>query len=91
MGCAGGQQSSVRGFEHQAHAGGNGGQASDPFGAEQTRIGMREQAGLAQHEVAHGFEIMERRFVAEMAERFAHLGEKQFRLVAETEEGFGAA
>ncbi len=51
---------------------------------------MRQQGGLAQHEFAHGFEIVQRRLVAEMAESLAHLGEEQFGLVAKAEEGFGA-
>ena len=54
-------------------------------------FGCGSRRGLAQHEFAHGFEIVQRRLVAEMAERLAHLGEEQFGLVAEAEEGFGAA
>ena len=80
---AGSQQRGVRGFEHQAHAGRNRGQPRNPFRAEQAGIRMRQQAGLAQHQFAHGFQIMQRRLVAEMAQRLAHLGEEQFGLVAQ--------
>ena len=63
----------------------------DPFGAEQARIRMRQQAGLAQHKFAHGFQIMQRGLVAEVAESLAHLGEEKFGLIAQAEEGLGAA
>ena len=52
---------------------------------------MRQQGGLAQHQFAHGFEIVQRRLVAEVAQRLAHLGEEQFGLVAQAEERFGAS
>ena len=88
---AGGEQGAVDGFEHQSHAGRDGGETRDPFGAEQAGIRMRQQAGLAQHQLAHGFQIMQRGFVAEMTQRVAHLGEEQFRLVAQAEESLGAS
>ncbi len=91
MSGAGGEQRGVRGLEHKAHAGRYGGQSRDPLRAEQAGIRMREQAGLAQHQFAHGFKVVQRGLVAEVAQGFAHLGEKQFGLVAEREEGFGAS
>ena len=91
MSCAGGQQRGVCGLEHQAHAGRDRGQARDPLRAEQAGIGMRQQAGLAQHQFAHGFEIVQRGLVAEMPQGLAHLGKEQFGLVAQAEESLGAA
>ena len=52
---------------------------------------MRQQAGFTQHQLAHGFEIVQRGFVAEMAKGLAHFREQEFGLVAETEEDFGAS
>ena len=82
VGRAGSEQGAVGGFEHQAHAGRNRRQAGDPLGAEQAGIRMRQQTGLAQHQFAHGFQIVQRGFVSQMPQRVAHLGEEQFRLVA---------
>ena len=88
---AGRKQGGVRGLEHQAHAGRNRCQAGDPLGAQQPGIGMRQQSGLAQDPFAHGFEIVQGRLVTQVAQGRAHFGESQFRLVAQAEEGFGAA
>ena len=52
---------------------------------------MRKQRGLAQHEFAHRFEIMQRGPVAETAQGLAHLRENKFGLVAQREESFGAS
>ena len=87
----GSEQCSVCGFEHQAHAGGDGGEASDPFGREQAGVGVGQQPGLAQNQFAHGFEIVQRGFVAEVMQGFAHFGKEQFGFVAQAEKGFGAS
>ena len=52
---------------------------------------MGKQARLTQDFVAHRFEIMKARFVSQVAQRFAHLGKNQLRLVAETEQSFCAS
>src|SRR5581483_1238820 len=51
---------------------------------------MRQQAGLTQHQFAHGFQIVKRRAIAEFAQGFAHLGKNQFRFVAEGKQSLGA-
>ena len=52
---------------------------------------MRKQTGFAQHEFAHGLEIVQRGLVAQTFERGAHLREEQFWLVPQAEERFRAA
>jgi flavin reductase (DIM6/NTAB) family NADH-FMN oxidoreductase RutF len=90
VGRAGVQQFPIGGFEHETHAGRNGGKAGDPFGAEQSGIGMRQQGGFAKDEFAHGLEIMECRFVAEMAHRVSHLRKQELGLVSQAEKSLGA-
>ena len=52
---------------------------------------MRKQSRLPQYQLAHAFQVLERGFVAEVAEGFAHLRKQQLRLVAKTEERLRAA
>ncbi len=82
VGGAGSEQGVAGGFEHKTHAGRNDRQTGDPFGAEQTWIRMRQQAGLAQNQFAHGFQIVQRGLITQLPQGSAHLGEKHFRLIA---------
>jgi len=52
---------------------------------------VREQAGFAQHQFAHSFEIMQGGVITEAPEGGAHLWKEQLGLVAEAEEGFRAS
>ena len=52
---------------------------------------MRQQTSLAQHKFAHALQVMQSRFIAEMAQCVSHLGKQQFRLIAEAEESFGTS
>ena len=51
---------------------------------------MGQQRGFAQHQFAHGFQILQSRVVTQVAQRLAHLREDKFRLVAQAEKRFGA-
>ena len=78
-------------LQHQSQAGIAGAQAFNPVRAQQAGIGVRQQAGFAQHQFAHGFQIMQRAAIAKLAQGFAHLGKQRLRAVAEREQRLGAA
>ena len=65
--------------------------AGDLGARHDARIGVRQQAGLAQHQSAHRGEIRDRRLVAERRQRLARGVVAQLRLVAEGEQRLGAA
>src|ERR1700720_2628360 len=52
---------------------------------------MRQQGSLAQDSLAHGFEVVKRRFIAQVAQSLPHLREGQLRLVAQAEKSFSTA
>ena len=52
---------------------------------------MGKQSRFPQHELAHRFQILQSRVVPKPAQRCAHLGKGQLRLVAEAEKSFGAS
>ena len=91
MGGTGRKQRGVRSLQHQAHAGRNRRQAGDPLRAQQPRIGMRQQGSLAQDALAHGFEVVKRRLISQVAQSLPHLREGQLRLVAQAEKSFRTA
>ncbi len=78
-------------LQHQPQAGIAVAQAFNPVCAEQAGIGVRQQPGFAQHQFAHGFEIMQGAAIAELAQGFAHLGKQRLRTVAQREQRFRAA
>ena len=88
VGCARREQAHAGRFQHQSHTGGNARQTLQPLRAHQTGIRMRKQTRFPQYQVAHGFQILQSRFVAKMVERFAHLRKEQLGLVAQAEESF---
>ncbi len=78
-------------FQHDALAGGNRAQAHDLLARHDAGIGVRQQAGLAQHEAAHGREILDRGLVAERRQRLTRRGVAQLGLIAQGEQRLGAA
>ncbi len=54
------EQRPAAGLQHEADARRHHAQAPQPRGAHQPRVSVRDQRGLAQHQVAHGFQIMQR-------------------------------
>ena len=66
-------------------------QRRDLLARHDAGIGVRQQAGLAQHQRAHRGEIGDRRLVAERVERLARRAVAQLGLVAEREQRLVAA
>ena len=62
-------QSRAEGFQHDALAGRHRPKAGDLRPAHDSRIGVRQQSGLAQHERAHRLEILNGGFVSERVQR----------------------
>ena len=81
----------AKGLEHNALTGRYGPQASDLGPAHHAGIGVRQEAGLAQHQRAHRLEIVDRGFVPERVERLAGGAVAQLRLVAQREQRLRAA
>ena len=52
---------------------------------------MRQECGLAQHQFAHCFQVVQSAAVTAFAQHLAHLGKRGFGLVAQREQGFGAS
>ena len=78
-------------FEHDALAGGDSAQRGDLLARHDAGIGVRQQAGLAQHQAAHRGQILDRGSVAERGQRIARRGVAQLRLVTQGEQRLGAA
>src|SRR2546430_533333 len=52
---------------------------------------MRQQAGFTQHKFAHRFEIVQSRAKTQTPQSLSHLGENQFRFIAERKKCLSAA
>ena len=54
-------------------------------------FGCGSSVSFAEHQFAHSFEIMQRGFVSQMAQRLAHFGECEFGLITQAEKRLGAS
>src|SRR5208283_3754670 len=50
---------------------------------------MRQERGLAQYQVAHGFEVVQRAAITAFAQQVTHFGKCRLRLITEREERLG--
>ena len=78
-------------FQHDALARRDLAQRRDLLARHDTGIGVRQQAGLAQHQGAHGSEVVDRRLVAQRRQLFLGRAVTQLGLVTQREQRLGAA